>query len=797
MFIPQDPEGLSTIFEESTYIEDESPEEDDVEQTAQTPKPDASAPSYVDEEQPSDDELIQEQLADNEPSISKEGLYETSTSGEATPPRASSPEVGTTMDGASVDAIEVSVDERPAAESMPEPHVSASHVANTASCMASPDSPPFEREVTPTKTSEEIQDVEKTEIESPSSTPKRDSTMAEVSSRSLTEGSTAPVPGTPNATTAAGHMEQASTPENNVATVATQEESSGFTPINGRQTSPTNAPSSRLRDDDDGPGDHQESDELDADEVLEEELPVDEGDDAAMAMDMDEDMTVEAPRPEYDTLQLHARHDDSETEMLRNFVTRVTADKNAKAAAAAAALVKKIARRSSSLGSITSSTGSPMAKPAPQSPASRTPLGVKSPNSPNLSKKRKAESHDDDLAKDAPAEGPSDQPSETPRLKRRRMRAADPVLETTTATTPSPEPDSDGGPRRSNRARSTRVALRPSAPSANSIAFSMIPVRLPGMGAMDEAAMDAHLASMARQRSEEKGLAAATRANTRKNKGAALPPPAVLARQAEDPAGWRMRELKGVWEAKERRKGDGDEGGGDDGGEGVEEVGKGGKGKKSGGAGAAKAVRWAEELVRFQTEEPSMFRGMARELLADVMVDDDGVDEIAEAEPPMPAEPVVEKTARVAARKGGSVSAASAASAAPAAAAPAAPVSTRRTRSSRLPPPTPVKKMRSSEKTGGEKAAPAEKPAAEKPAVEKPGAEKPTAAPSLRTRARSLPKRTAVPAAAAPPAAEPTPAPAATKTKAGMATRRTRVTKLGMSGNGTPGPKRRGRPAAV
>ncbi|KAH6847839.1 hypothetical protein B0I37DRAFT_405713 [Chaetomium sp. MPI-CAGE-AT-0009] len=797
-FEPQDPEGLSTIYEEASYIESASLREVEVERTVQVPTPDVSGQSFVDEEPPSDDDLIKEQLTVNEPSILKEGLYEPPASGEATLPRSNSPELGTAKDEPSADSVDVSVDERPAAESVPEPHVSASHVASTAACMASPDSPLLEREVTTAEISQETLDVEKTEVEFPSSVPKCDapSDIAEVSSSpSRTEDSKAPEPGTPKAAPATSAMEQLSTPETNAGTVAAQEESSGFTPINGRQTSPPNAPSCQLRDDDEPEAD-QESDDLDADEVVEEELGVDESDDAAMAMDMDEDMTVEAPKPEYDTLQLHARHDDSETEMLRNFVTRVTADKNAKAAAAAAALVKKIARRSSSIGSITSSTGSPMAKPGPESPASRTPLGVKSPNSPSLAKKRKAESLDDDLAKDGSAEGPSEQqPIEPPRLKRRRTRA-DPTLDTaptTTAATPSPSPDSlpasgdssssssSTAPRRSTRARSTRVALRPSAPSANSIAFSMIPVRLPGMGAMDEAgaAMDAHLASMARQRAEEKGLAAATRANTRKNKGAALPPPAVLARQAEDPAAWRMRELKGVWEAKERRSAAGGEG---DGGEGVDELGPGGKRKKGG---AAKAVRWAEELVRFQTDEPSVFRGMARELLADVMVDDDGVDEIAEAEPPLPAEPVVEKTARVAARKAGS------AAAAPAAPAPA-PASTRRTRSSRLPPPTPVKKIRSAEKTGGEKPA-----AAEKPAVEKPAPEKPAAAPNLRTRARSLPKRTPAPAPApaapAPPAVEPQPAAAATKV--GIAKRRTRVTKLGMSGNGTPAPKRRGKAA--
>jgi len=80
------------------------------------------------------------------------------------------------------------------------------------------------------------------------------------------------------------------------------------------------------------------------------------------------------------------------------------------------------------------------------------------------------------------------------------------------------------------------------------------------------------------RRSEEKELAALTRVNTRKNKGAAQLPVQVLAKQAEekeDPAS-RQRALKEVFDEKAQRQK---------------------KGKKR------KTVVWAEELAQFQTEE--------------------------------------------------------------------------------------------------------------------------------------------------------------------------------------------------
>jgi hypothetical protein len=589
-------------------------------------------------------------------------------------------------------------------------------------------------------------------------------------------------------------------------------ESSGFTPINGSSTSPQGIPDPPQAEKVEAAND---SDELDADEVIDEEVLTDDDNDAAAALDEDT-LAINPPRPNMDTLQLQGMQDDSETEMLRKFVTRVTADKNAKAAAAAAALASRVARsaarRSGSLGSTTSATGSPMSRPETESRASRKPLVEKSPNSSSPAKKRKHVLILDDL--DKPAANSHELAHDTnsnddePLLKRRRKRN-DPVLykPTEESATPSPEPDtlpssssfSPRGPRRSTRAR----RLKPAAPSANAIALSMIPVRLPGMDAMDDttaaAATTLEAAGLAarQQRTEGRDLAAITRANTRRNKGSAVPPQVVLARQAEDPS-WRMRELKGVFEAREKRET----------GDGAKEKGKlegqhqqTGEGKykdvegEDAAAAAArdgrksrrgKGVRWAEELVRFQQadeQQPSVFRGLAQGLLADVVMGDmeiGGVDEIAEAEPPVAAEPVVEKTARVAARKAVAPCTSTATANATITA------TTRRTRSSRLQPPTPVAKI-----SGAEKAA---------PVVEKVVPEKPAAAPGLRTRARSLPKLASVNAIASAAVAAPSsaaPQAASASARSGMATRRTRIAKLGMSGNGTPAPKRRGRAAAV
>ena len=527
---------------------------------------------------------------------------------------------------------------------------------------------------------------------------------------------------TPSQTTA-GSIRGPGLSMNVISATLEEAESSGFTPINGRQISPPGFCAVSIAEDIDS-----ETESGDTDQA------VDEG---AMIMDyemtesIDDDLTltVVAPRIENDTLTLQASHDDSETEMLRQFVTRVAADKNAKAAAAAAAALTKKSgrpkRRSGSTGSTASSTGSPIAKS--DTPVKRTPLGEKNTNSPSPVKKRK-------LGADTEKGGLSvpdlfEDTADPPKLKRRRKRG-DPVLESATSnfmtSVDSDATSSEPGPRRSTRSRNSRVTLKPTAPSANSIALSLIPVRLPGMsGMMDDATMESHL-MMAKSRSDEKDIAAVTRVNTRKNKANAVHPRLVLARQAEDPA-WRMRELKTVFDAKESRS--------------TEALGApGSDGRKSR---KVKAVRWAEELVRFQGEEvPSAFKAMASSLLADIMMGDS----VKEAEE-RSAEPKVGRAA------------AEPEQAEQLPATPAKKVLPRRTRSSRLQAPTPVEKIM----------------------------EKPAPSPAGPVRVAGLSK--------APVAAATTAPVTPSVVKPGIATRRSKIAKLGMGVNGTPAPKRRGRPA--
>ncbi|KAK5662456.1 hypothetical protein OQA88_8367 [Cercophora sp. LCS_1] len=509
-------------------------------------------------------------------------------------------------------------------------------------------------------------------------------------------------------------------------------ESSGFTPINGRQISPPQGPSvfdAETQNNEVDSSDEQEVDDDDDDEMMTAE------DEMTEAMDEDEmTLTVVGPHIENDTITLQASHDDSETELLRKFVTRVAADKNAKAAAAAAALTKKSTRpkrRSGSTGS-TTSTGSPVAKS--DTPHRRTPLGERSANSPSPVKKRKLEDEDELVKPDMEVLDVCEESTDAPKSKRRRKRA-DPVLDAAPEGVSLEEcqsyfTSSEVGPRRSTRSRNSRVALKPAAPSANSIALSTIPVRLPGMAGMADDTMEAHLAAL-KSRSEEKDLAAVTRVNTRKNKGNSVYPKVVLARQSEDPS-WRMKELKGVFDAKESRAAEA---------KGIT-IADGRKSRK------AKGVRWAEELVRFQGDEkPSAFKSLASSLLADIMMEAPAqeVDELA----PQP-ELKVEEPAKPEPREN--------------------PVATpvkralpRRTRSSRLQAPAPVAKI-------PEKTTP------------------PSTQPLRRT---ALPKASVsiiAPAATTPNASS-------SAAKVGMATRRSKIAKLGMGVNGTPAPKRKGRAA--
>ncbi|KAK0729485.1 hypothetical protein B0H67DRAFT_1229 [Lasiosphaeris hirsuta] len=559
------------------------------------------------------------------------------------------------------------------------------------------------------------------------------------------------LPGTPNHIFTT--VEDLASPEDGlvVATSSPRSESSGFTPINGRQISPPMVVSTIETFEQDP-----EIESIDLIQEDEGDIVITVEDEITETIEDDLTLTVEAPYAENDTLALQAMHEDSETEMLRKFVTRVAADKNAKAAAAAAALAKKSARpkrRSGSTGS--SSTGSPIAKT--DTPHKRKPLREKSANSPSPVKKRKLAAMGDDgpgKIKDD-TQHVSEESVDAPKLKRRRRRI-DPVLDATPedlaasmASLDSDPASSGAGPRRSTRSRSSRVALKPNAPSANSIALSMIPVRLPGMGSMEE--MIEPQFTVRGHRGEEKDLAAVTRVNTRKNKGNSVPPKLILAQQAEDPAAWRMKELKGVFDAKESRAA-----------EATEEATADGRKSRH-----AKGVRWAEELVRYQGEEaPTAFKTMASSLFDDIIMADaavaNDIEELAAAasqpvlpvEEAMPAEPA-EKSAP--------------------APAPVKKALPRRTRSSKLQAPTPVKKIVEKRVAAVPPTPVVHAPALPKVAVTPPAASRPTAA--------------AVAAAASSSSSTTTGA------RTGMATRRPKIAKLGMGVNGTPAPKRRGRAA--
>lgn len=499
-------------------------------------------------------------------------------------------------------------------------------------------------------------------------------------------------------------------------------ESPGFKPINGRQRSVSKSPSPPIQE----VLELQEEDDLDmgiceADNLLDEDVT------------MTVELEVETPLDESTRLSLH---DDSETEMLRKFVTRVKADKDAKAAAAARAKSRP-KRRSGSTGSITSATGSPIPKmdSLMALPSQRRPLGEKDLNqSPSPGKKRKPRGdvadidftkENDRLAK------PSLEDTSPPRPKRRRKRME---VETDSVFNPDMDLTQDltekGSVRRSTRARQTRLALKPTAPSANS-ALSLIPVRLPGSSGMMQdldlgPVSGLNLAS--RHRNEEKDLATVTRVNTRKNKGGSVPPRAVLAMQMDDPTAWKMREVRAVHDAREARSAGEGEGEGR-----VVKIKKG--------------VRWDETLARVQGEdgtEVAVSKPVTITKLEEPEIDLN-LTKAPELELPLPLplpeSPVVEEKE--------------------------APVET-------------TKDVEKTEKT--EKKPPVRRTRASKLQQPKPV-----------TKASSIPPRPTTPAPGAQPKSIPKATAATGGSMARMATRRTKVPNLGMSGNGTPAPKRRTR----
>ena len=495
----------------------------------------------------------------------------------------------------------------------------------------------------------------------------------------------------------------------------------GFTPINDRRISP---PETGFGDVDDMIMETDELDDIQNDGIV-------------TALDYQPTVPIEDITSNLaDAISLQ---EDSETEMLRKFVTRVKADKSAKAAAAAALAKRNLRqkRRSGSTGSVTSTTGSPVSRC--ESPAKRLPLGEKDLNSPSPVKKRKAPIGSDGFFKGKTTLF-SEESSPAPKTKRRRKRLAA-ELETTLEQSMSlvdPDPAAETGLRRSTRSRSTRVQLRPPAPSANSIALSMIPVRLPGSSGGMMADMDRDMPAIVipNTRNEEKDLAAVTRLNTRKNKGNSVPPKMVLATQTEDPAAWRMKELKSVFEAREGREAAAGSGSGD-------------SDSKSGRkCRVAKGVRWAEELARFQVQgaevaAPPSSKSAASTVASEVA----SVLVVEEAEEPPG--PPAKASAAAAPEEVQELELQQ-----PPAAKKPPP---KRTRASRLQMPTPIR---------NKTATPAPQP--EKPTVQLPA------------------KRSAAAAAAAASSS-------ASSSVARMATRRTKIASLGMSANGTPAPKRRTR----
>ena len=512
-------------------------------------------------------------------------------------------------------------------------------------------------------------------------------------------------------------------------------QSSGFTPINSWPNRSPNAVASSLGLDDEtivlGGNDDtivfgQNDDTITTGLDIEPPPP---GEDATLEMVVGTDKI-----PEGEHLSVH---DDSETEMLRNFVTRVKADKTAKAAAAARAkLGSRPKRRSGSSGSTASASGSPVSrKELASSEVLRVPLGEKDHNmSPSPLKKRKASDDADHLSRKAGSRlsKPDLDDTTPPRPKRRRKRMeaeTDSVFNPEFQTSQEDAAPGPAAPRRSTRARTTRMALKAPAPGVGA-ALSSIPVRLPGHLNNGEDALGGPSAAL--RRNEEKDLAALTRVNTRKNKGDSEYPKMVIARQAaSDPSlpEWTVRKKQraadAAEEAGEMPTGDG--------------AAEDGRTKKT--AGKRKAVRWAEVLARAQGEENMPLvaeAASASPTAAYTDVDVTGEFELEAAELVHP--PVVAARPATAAETDKPVRADQKKSA------PA-----RQTRASRLPPPTPTKAIASAARTAAAAAAAA-------------AADKADAA-AATTRASSSTGR--------------------------MATRRARISGLGMAGNGTPAPKRR------
>lgn len=246
--------------------------------------------------------------------------------------------------------------------------------------------------------------------------------------------------------------------------------------------------------------------------------------------------------------------DDSDMTYLQNFVQRSKSNKGEKRdnVPSAPILIKSFAkkRRSGSLNSATSDAGSPMAKMATTESTitnarPRLPLGEKDANkSPSPSKKRKLKAADDGSAPIKKKSGrlvapdlDDIEPATTKRKKRRKGIESDtddvfnPQMDfnqvLTQRSTTGGGTGVGGGPAR----RSTRIATTQKPDPAP------INVRVPGGVFVDNGDMPAvstaGITNAVLQRKADQDLANKTKANTRKNRGGAVPVQMALASMAE------------------------------------------------------------------------------------------------------------------------------------------------------------------------------------------------------------------------------------------------------------------------
>ena len=682
--------------------------------------------------------------------------------------------------------------------------ITSPDVDATSSGLSTSDSPkPVPKETTPTK---DLNDNDELLAHSPSAiqtcfdatspSPMASDKVGDASSETLITAASKDATSSPTSSPPPASSPEQATTEHSSPRKPSQltaeldaESSPKFTPINGHTSSPTNITSGSSQEKDlpefEEPTHEQQVDE----DTVMKDAPIEEL--SAASNDNADQLRVTATEP----LKPQDGSTESDMDMLRDFITRVTAEKTAALAANAAA---KSERRGHIFGATPSKVES-------DTSPSRTPLGEKSPNSPTTgNKKRKLDEFNNDVASKEAA--PSEPQPTGRRLKRRR--SLDAVPTSIDGESPDQNNSSDqasAGLRRSTRARTTRVDLTRSAPSAN-IALSQIPrARVSRSGASPTTPAKPSRPTP-QDRKKELELEALTRVNTRNNKGAAIPPPLMLLMLNAD---LEVRKKVGIDDVMEPKKGS----------EAQVPAKQTDKPKKS--------VRFAENLVSYREPSPTVITGAERQAAASLeTVIPDG-DEIAEAEPTVGAavaktQPVLAKKKVVAGKRKASpasTAAATAPSAGPAgpAVAPASSAAAKRsTRSSRLPPPKPVAKSvvpgeapaaaaatAAAGSAGKKRSASTSSPAPDRAAASsarspaaKPGAKPTAVVRGARTAPAGAPRASAKSAAAG---SAPT-GRTTRSTSAGLAAKRAAAAAAAsgeeMEGVGKPAPKRKGTAAA-